>query len=310
MRARPAPGRTTTVAEPDPEPDTPATLVRAFDFDAHEYLAAHADAREAVLSALEACGRGSGYEAQRCLAQLARVDWSRARGVAQAQSSVPDGPEGEVLRTLRAHDRPDGLGGRLVEVGLIADPPEEPALTAEEALSSAGTLHRFDTETGMFPNEHDSLLRELAALAPDVLDGVLFVEVAPGASGGGLDLGDGTSLRPDSLDDALDDEGPYTLVAYMDGHAYTTMAENLGDWFDVRAVVGMLNELARRRHDGTRWQVLPTGDQTATVLAAPGPAIRRAMREGLIEGADADQARQDGRAFEERAIEALRRQGL
>ena len=284
-------------------------LVRDYGFDAPAYLAEHPSEREAVLGALERCGQEREYPGAGCLASLARLDWARARAVAIAAPAPDEGRAGEVRRTLRTYETPEALGARLVEVGLLRSAPREPAITVEDALSLAGALHRFDTETGQFPNEHDSLLRELAALAPEALPGARFLEIAPGSSGGGLALDDGTSLRPDSIggEDDLAEEGPYTLVAYVDGEELRTDAENLGDWYDVGAVVGMLNELARRRGDPTRWQVLPTGDQSATVIAAPGPAIRRAIREGLLEGEDADRARQDGREFERRAFEALGR---
>jgi hypothetical protein len=292
------------VAEPPVDVDR---LVAGYGFDAQRHLEEHSDERDSILAALERCVSTDRSGGARCLRQLATVDWERARAV--ARGDVPDSLAAEMVATLRTSDSPSALPDRLVAIGLIAQAPEEVALTVKDVLMAAHTMTSFDVETGMFPNEHDSLLRELAALAPEALEGVMFEEIPPADAPDGVILDDGTRLRPDTLDRDPGGARRYTLVAYLDGKAFTTAADDLGDWYDTTAVIGMLNELARRHQSSTRWQVLPTGDQTAIVVAAPGDAIRRAIDAGLIEVADPDRARQDGRASEEQVLEALRNQG-
>lgn len=159
--------------------------------------------------------------------------------------------------------------------------------TVEEILIAGGRATRFDTETGQFPNEHDVLLAELAALAAPALDDVIFEEHPP----------------PESEMDT----GSYGLVAYSRGKRIETRAENLGDWYDLGAVVGLLNAVARDRGIADRFVVLPTGDQTATVLAGPEKGIEAARAEGLITIASAGAAMDTGKAFEQRVFEAIQR---
>src|SRR5690606_19384187 len=120
-------------------------------------------------------------------------------------------------------------------MGLEAKP-----ITVEDVLFARGRTEWFDAETGTFPNAHDALLAELAALASPVLDDVIFEEIPPAES---------------EMDD-----GPYRLHAYADGKRYALRAENHGDWYDVHAVIGLVNALLVARNSDIRLVVLPTGD--------------------------------------------------
>ncbi|AVP96349.1 hypothetical protein C7S18_03710 [Ahniella affigens] len=162
------------------------------------------------------------------------------------------------------------------------------AVTADDLLVAAGHAIWFDVETGTFPNEHDSLLRSLARLITPTLDACVFEEVPPG----------------------LDDEsGPYVLNAYWAGKQYSGYAENLGDWYDLDAVLDLINRVVVDSGSTQRFVVLATGDQTAIVLAAPIDTIQRASQAGLIELADPSVAQALGKAAEAHVQAILERGG-
>ncbi|MCC6333367.1 MAG: hypothetical protein IT380_05195 [Myxococcales bacterium] len=161
---------------------------------------------------------------------------------------------------------------------------EKSAKTGATVLgASRESTRSFDAETGIFPNEHDSLLADLAELAGKDLKGVRFEEIAP------------------TDEEGLRQEGHYTLVAYMDGKRYAVQARNLGDWYDVPASVGLVNTLLKARQRATRLVTLETGDQTVKVRADTIAALSKAP----LVWANADDAMKDGKAFEAEALDAL-----
>lgn len=182
---------------------------------------------------------------------------------------------------------PLDLGQRLQRLGFDLREPDDDSLTGDDAASLLVRHRRgvwFDVETGMWPNEHDALARDFAdALAP-ALDGASFSEVAPG------------------LDD---DATPYQVAATLGGRRYRVAAQNHGDWYDVDAIVGLLNTMLRDRGDPQRLLVLATEDQTAIVVAGPASALIAAVGEGLLAPASPEQAMTLGKAFEARAMRAL-----
>jgi len=157
---------------------------------------------------------------------------------------------------------------------------------ADDFLVRAGYAYWFDVETGTFPNEHDSLLRELAALASRALDGVVFEEIAPG------------------LDD---EEGGYLLRAYVDGERFETPAQNLGDWFDVDAVLRLLDAVVVARKAPERYVTLDSEDQTLTIVAAQPDVLRAAFAAGLITSGDTRTAEALGKGAEETVTRKLER---
>lgn len=194
-----------------------------------------------------------------------------------------DDPTGESLST-----RLDALGFP-ARPG-AAPPPDRdtPADSAAALLRRRGYLHRFDVETGTFPNEHQVLLETLAQLVSPDLDGVLFEEEPP-------------KTGPDG--EKLDPDGGYTLVAYASGKRYRVPAQDKGDWYDLEAVLGLLNTLARAETVEARFVALRTEGQTAEVLGAPPSAIEAAVREGLVEIADTREPERAGKSFERRVLE-------
>jgi hypothetical protein len=149
-------------------------------------------------------------------------------------------------------------------------------------LADAGYVTAFDAETGMFPNQHDSRLRELARLVKPALDGAVFEEDAPSG-----------------------DEGPYRLVAYFDGKRYRAPARNLGDWYDVEAMLGLLNVMLETRGRDERMASLQTEDQIAWVVGGPRSAIDAAFAKGVLVPGDAGDAEGEGKAFEDEVLESL-----
>jgi len=249
-------------------------------------------ARPTVLAALAACARaGEIYDRADCLGSLAALDRPAAVAIAR-EASASTGPShrlADVIGTLLRFPEPGALEAELSRLGLTpghAQTRERAPITVAEVLAARGRLTSFDTETGQFPNEHDELLAELAALATPALDDVVFEEIPP--------------------PQRENDEGPYyTLHAYAGGKRYTVIANNYGDWYDVDASIGLVNALLIARRSPLRLAALYTGDQTATVLAAPASGIRALRDTKLIELAKASDSMRAGKEFEDRVFESL-----
>jgi hypothetical protein len=256
-----------------------------------ELVAAAADRREEVVRALSRCVREA-RPARRaaCLRELARLDRPLAAREAGTFTppEEPDADLVELLASLRGFASPKALEDRMRTWALLAaSPAVEPAgVTALDVLMGAGRVHAFDAETGMFPNGHDSLLRSLAALGGPGLQGVVFEELPPTEEG----------------DEAKE---PYVVNAYVDGQKVTVRARNFGDWYDVEAVLGLVNVLSRDRKSDVRFLTRATGDQMVMVVAGPEAGLRAMTEAGLLVPGPADRAMSQGKAFEERVIRKL-----
>lgn len=244
----------------------------------------------------EAClarGETDSYDLAECLTFLARKDRARAVAAARKLASDPRVKDrlAEVVHALDRFPAEGALRARLAELGLLGSrtpPSDEAPQTTAEWLRATGRSTSFDVETGMFPNQHDSLLRTtLAPLTGDALAGVVFGETPPRDHDG----------------------GSYVLQAWMDGWRYSASAENLGDWYDVGAVLGLMNHLLAERGRDLRCLTLPTGDQTTTVACGPAAGLKAALREGLLASDDPDSARAAGKAFEDKVFEQLQKEG-
>ena len=157
---------------------------------------------------------------------------------------------------------------------------------AEVILLKAEHAHWFDVETGMYPNHHDSLLRRLAVLVAPALEEAVFDERAP----------------------EMDDESkPYELVAYLGGKRYSTLAQNLGDWYDLGSVLRLLNVIMQDRAAEARFHVLATADQTAVVVAAVPTAVAAAVKAGLFKLDDPGAAERVGKEFERQVLDSMQR---
>ncbi|MDP1827695.1 MAG: hypothetical protein Q8L48_30765 [Archangium sp.] len=244
----------------------------------------------AYLATLERCAKKADDQAAQCLLAMSQVDRAALQSFLKIHSqrlAKKPGDLGVVARTLTLFPE-GGLHARLVKAMLLpsdAKDTERQSVTVEGMLVAADRLERFDVETGTFPNGHHVLLARLAKLAPP-LEGALFEEVAP-------------------PEDQMDD-GPYELHAFLSGKRYAVRAENHGDWYDTAAVLGLLNALLIEQKSELRFVTLPTGDQTASVLVGPLPALEALQTDGLLELADSEAAMKDGKAFEEEVFRKLK----
>ncbi|MCQ4167501.1 hypothetical protein [Tahibacter harae] len=194
----------------------------------------------------------------------------------------PDSPK---LEKLRAGLEQAGFGDLREKIDWSE--VEEEYADAAALLQAAGLCVWFDVETGMFPNEHDGLLRQLAAAAGDDLAGVLFQEIPP-------------------TEDGDQAEAPYQLHAYADGKRWSVTARNYGDWYDVDAVLRLGNALLRDRGSAKRMLLLFSEDQTAQVVVAPQAVLGAALEQGLLQAGDEAAAREAGKAFEQEVLEKLK----
>jgi hypothetical protein len=251
-----------------------------------------------VLAGLEKCvRRGKSYRPAWCLRNLAKLDRATAVRVASSLPISDDEDVTQMALALVKFPEPGALENELVRLGFVLDAAkpesdESTPIDASDILVARGRVDAFDVETGMFPNEHDELLARLSILAKPALNDVVFEEIPPINNDGDEDEG-----------------GSYQLVAYTSGKRYRVVAQNNGDWYDVDAVVGLLNALLVAKHSDTRMVLLPTGDQTAIVLAAPKAALLAASKAGLIEFASASDAEKVGKEFEDRVFEQLSKEG-
>lgn len=179
----------------------------------------------------------------------------------------------------------------LIALGLLrADAPPsahegyEGEPVAATLLAASGHGWWFDAETDQWPNEHDSLARHLAALVAPELDDIVFAE------------------EPPSVDD---ETAPYVVHAWSQGRRVSVQAANLGDWWDVDAVVGLVNTLLRERGSTQRVVIESDGGQGGTAVAGDAAALRAAVAEGLLTAAEPMASYRSGVAFERQVLEAL-----
>lgn len=265
--------------------------------DVVAYVEWHDRQREEIVESLAGCVRGGAETStsarERCLRRLALVDWERARNV---EGSVPaeSGTAESLKAALRRFDSREALIEWARENGFVSDDRLEPhetrrVATLPELLRAAGRGTRFDTETGVYPNRHDGLLIRLAHLGGGVLAEARFEETAP--------------------DDPRDHESPYRLHAFVDGESLTAEARNLGDWYDVAAVLGLLNRLLERKESSLRFATLPTDDQTSRVALVPRDGFVEAVRTGLLRIGSPDAGRRAGIEFEREVRRELKDAG-
>ena len=228
-------------------------------------------------------------ETHDCLRNLAYEDWSKARYEAThiATWGIAGPNLDELIHTLTHYDSADAVRETLHSRGLLngdGNPDvleyygeEWKPLTGSDWLLKAGNQHWFDAETGMYPNEHDALLYELAGLFGDAMAAATFAETAP----------------------PWDSEEPYVLRASLGDREWNRPAENFGDWYDVGAVLDLINEMAADIGSPDRIMPLATYDQTVTVIVGPGESLIAAAAERLVVPASASAGMERGKAFEE-----------
>ncbi len=195
-----------------------------------------------------------------------------------------------LLAALTGYPEAGSLKDHLSDLSLLPNPPDseysalDEALTAADYLGELGNIYWFDVETGMFPNEHDYLLAAVAALSG--LKDARFSEKPPA--------------------DYEAENEPYLLSAEFQGKSYRQEAKNYGDWYDVHAVLKLLNRIAVDQKIPERFVTLPTGDQTAIIWVVDKEVLAQLLKEGLITLSRAELSMQEGKIFEKAGIKKLR----
>jgi hypothetical protein len=213
------------------------------------------------------------------LTMLANIDFARANAVSQKLASRLGPPSDQdpgpyrLRQAVHFHARYasrqaalESLRGMGFELRPQAD---ERWTTGEDLLGSSVHAVHFDPETGQWPNEHDHLARQLSRPIAKAMQGVMFEELAEENEAG---------------------VSSYQLRAYFDGVVFEVAPADNGDWYDVPAVVGLVNAVLKRRGAKERVAITSLWGNDATVIAAQGAAIARAREEGWLELVDGGNA--------------------
>lgn len=250
----------------------------------------------ALAPAADANPWGRGYELRRCLRDLAYENWAQASAEAAhiAGWSLGSGPLSELTDVLVRYESGEAVGKDLEARGLLGGPGDEyldddtdenwQPITVEDWLRKSGSWHGFDAETGSFPNYHDYLAESLAALFGEPLSDATFIEIAP---------------------EDWKSEDPYQLRATLGERTWEREAANYGDWYDVDAVLTLLNDMAAELGVSKRAMPLRTYDQYVYVIVGPGEALAAAAGDGVIYPAAAQDGMDHGKAFEEEVRKQL-----
>jgi hypothetical protein len=253
------------------------------------------------LQRLTTCAQeGPSQQAERCLAHLAALDRSAAVEIARkwSQAELPEWAQ-PIVAALLKFPVADGLEAYLDGLGLtdqlhldLAEHEERP-ITLQELLLQRGRAHVFSLHRREDSVRHDELLRELASLAPGVLDGLLFEQIPPAEA----QLED-EDLEKEPAEDLETEEGEEEdfrdyapaerLVASGGGRRYEASAKGEfaldedDDFIDAVAVLDFLNALARARGRDVRWVLFDTGGDACVVAAGPASALESLQAQGLI----------------------------
>lgn len=274
---------------------------------------------ERVRRLAAAAKEGPSRPAERSLAHLAVFDRAAAVGIARewSQAELPEGalPLVDALLKFPAHSSLeaylDGLG-LTDQLHLDLAENDERPITLQELLLHRGRAHVFSLQARHESVRHDELLRELASLAPGVLDGLLFEQIPPAEAkleDEDLELepeDEDLELEPEEKDleeDAGSEEDlreyapAERLVARGAGRRYEAAArgefavDDDNDFIDAGAVLDFLNALARARGSNVRWILFDTDGEASVVVAGPAPALESLQTRGLIPSSSPERLR-------------------
>ena len=214
-----------------------------------------------------------------------------------------------LYRTLR--DQPTSLDGdepgrevarRMVESGLLSAEeapralassiddymPDDMVFQGAALLANAGKALWFDVETGTYPNRHDFLLLDLAAISEGEFVPEAVSEEAPPADSNDI---------------------PYLVRFVHRKQAYELEATNFGDYYDLDALLRAANQAVSDSGLSKRFYTLETGDQTAIVVYMESQALASAIVDGLLPPpAGAGASAEQGKAAEGEVLESLKEQ--
>ena len=164
--------------------------------------------------------------------------------------------------------------------------PDQP-IGLESVLFHIKVGLAFDAETGLLPCRHDLLLLDFA----DASNG-LFQPAAVSEQW--------------HQQHAEDYEAAYTLQFISEGRLYRARLRNFGDWYDVERIAQTINRALADAGRTPRFIALESGDQTAEFLFGDPQILTALAKKFQIPLTDdLNQAMRSGKAFEQRAIEAL-----
>lgn len=241
-------------------------------YDAASYVMRRPSERARVAGLLDACAHGTSRELagppSTCLARLATIDWERARATASGLDADADPALGGVVRTLTQFPSVNDLTLALRTRNLLGGPraSEAAAVTVTSVMASYGrawTLGR----SGLVAFGHDRLARHLLRLGG--LEDVVVDETAPMQPPGATPLallGEATHLR---------------ATSHGDTFAVDTASD--GEFYDLDAIVGLLNVVARARGANVRYLVVVDPLSYEAVVVGPPGELASAVAEGLLE---------------------------
>lgn len=153
-----------------------------------------------------------------------------------------------------------------------------------DALATEGIVVMFDAETGMIPCDHDRLILQFANFSNDQFSPRWPVQ-----------------FWHQERDE--DYNAPYTIQFVLDDRLFRIGAENYGDWYDVDAVISLINFALKETGKAERFITLESGGQIAAfVFADPATFVPIARKYRLPLSDDASQAMRKGIEFEQRVI--------
>ncbi|MEQ8855664.1 hypothetical protein [Gimesia sp.] len=146
----------------------------------------------------------------------------------------------------------------------------------------------FDAETSKIPCRHDRLILDFANASKGKFTPQWPVEYWH-------------SKNEEDFD------APYTVQFVLENRLYRTGAENYGDWYDVEAIVRLINFALETTGRPERFITEQSGGQIASfIFADPFTFVPIARRYGLPLSTDPAEAMRKGLEFEERVINQLR----
>lgn len=149
------------------------------------------------------------------------------------------------------------------------------------ALATEGIVVMFDAETGTVPCDHDRLILQFAECSRGQFSPQWPVQ-----------------FWHQKSDDDFD--GPYTVQFVYQDRLFRTGVENYGDWYDVEAVLKLINFALETAAQPQRFITLDSNGQVALfVFAEPAAFLPIAKRYGLPLSDDASKAMRAGIAYEQ-----------
>jgi len=303
--------------------DDLAALHGAGCLDLADWIAQHQNDPNGTAAALERCiDRGEiRYRDAECLRELAGLDRRRAVAFLRDESRRGWGMSSTINRyakTLLRFPEDGQLEAELANVGLLPAPPPpmpesgQAAVLADEIFEQHGRLLRFNPSCAVRYCEHATLMYDLVALVSPTLDDLVIAERWPALEAVRMGTGNrtvSTSIRGIPITFFLDEDEtgsfdqaeydqrreaaekalvkPHEIIIYSKGKTSTLPIRNLGEWYDLEALIGGLNTILSGRKSDMRFITLaPHCIPCAQVLAGPGDGLIEAAFAGWIEVVD------------------------